>query len=107
MAGGMPARCRVIVLAVAPGKGAGTRARRHGMTAIPHTGEAIEDTLWRPFYQHSLRQQPLVIAGAHGSTVVDAQGKEYLDAMAGLWCVNVGYGQQRLVDAAAAQMQRL
>jgi len=65
------------------------------------------DTLWRPFTQHALRQQPLVMVAGHGSTVVDDTGKEYIDAMAGLWCVNVGFGQERLVQAAANQMRQL
>jgi len=34
-----------------------------------------------------------------GATVVDVDGTEYLDAMAGLWCVNIGYGRP---DARAA-----
>jgi putrescine aminotransferase len=37
----------------------------------------------------------------------DSDGHKILDAMSGLWCVNVGYGQQALVDAAARQMQEL
>ncbi|MHB1005526.1 MAG: aminotransferase family protein [Chloroflexota bacterium] len=65
------------------------------------------DTLWRPFYQHALKQQPLVIAEGRGCLVWDTEGKEYLDAMAGLWCVNVGFGQERLAEAAAEQMRRL
>jgi len=65
------------------------------------------DTLWRPFTQHALRQQPLVMVAGHGCTVVDDTGKEYIDAMAGLWCVNVGFGQERLVQAAANQMRQL
>ncbi len=65
------------------------------------------DALWRPFTQHALKQRPLMIAEGHGSTVIDTEGKEYIDAMAGLWCVNVGYGQERLVEAAATQMRRL
>jgi adenosylmethionine-8-amino-7-oxononanoate aminotransferase len=69
--------------------------------------EATLDTLWRPFTQHALRQQPLVIAEGRGCTLLDADGNEYLDAMAGLWCVNVGYGQERLVEAGAEQMRKL
>src|SRR5690242_16641674 len=65
------------------------------------------DTLWRPFTQHALRQQPLVMTGGSGCTVVDSEGREYLDAFAGLWCVNLGYGQERLIDAATAQLRRL
>ncbi len=51
---------------------------------------AALDALWRPFTQHALRQQPLVIVEGRGCTVIDAAGNEYLDAMAGLWCVNAG-----------------
>ena len=48
----------------------------------------------------------MIVAG-HGSTVVDADGTEYLDAMAGLWCVNTGYGRTEPADVAAAQMHAL
>ena len=75
--------------------------------AITAEPERALDTLWRPFTQHALRQKPLVIVEGRGSTVVDEDGTEYLDAMAGLWCVNVGYGRERLVEAAAQQMRRL
>ncbi|MCY0870573.1 MAG: aminotransferase [Firmicutes bacterium] len=37
----------------------------------------------------------------------DIEGREYLDAAAGLWCVNVGYGRNELVKAAMSQMQEL
>src|SRR5438067_265891 len=69
--------------------------------------EAALDALWRPFTQHALRQAPFVIVEGRGCTLVDAEGKEYLDAMAGLWCVNVGYGQERLVEAATTQLRQL
>jgi taurine-pyruvate aminotransferase len=61
-----------------------------------------------PIVQHKqLERQQLVVAGAHDSTIVDANGTEYLDAMAGLWCVNIGYGRTELAAVAAAQMQAL
>ncbi len=50
---------------------------------------------------------PIVVVGGRGSTLWDEDGKLYLDALAGLWCVNVGYGRQELADAAADQMSRL
>jgi len=50
---------------------------------------------------------PLVVATGHGTRVRDRAGREYLDAAAGLWCVNVGYGRRELADAAAAEMARL
>jgi adenosylmethionine-8-amino-7-oxononanoate aminotransferase len=48
-----------------------------------------------------------VLESASGAFLRDAAGNELLDAFSGLWCVNVGYGQQSIVDAATAQMQKL
>jgi putrescine aminotransferase len=48
-----------------------------------------------------------IITRAEGVYVWDAEGHKLLDAFAGLWCVNVGYGRQELVAAAARQMQEL
>jgi len=46
-----------------------------------------------------------VIRSAHGSTLVDEDGREILDGLAGLWCTNVGYGRQEIADAVAEQMR--
>ena len=48
-----------------------------------------------------------VITHAEGVYLWDGKGRRYLDAMAGLWCVNVGYGRRELVAAAAEQMMEL
>lgn len=48
-----------------------------------------------------------VITRASGVTLVDSEGCEILDAMAGLWCVNLGYGRDELADVAARQMREL
>jgi putrescine aminotransferase len=48
-----------------------------------------------------------VIVRADGPYIYDAEGNEILDAMAGLWCVNVGYGRHELAEAAYAQMKEL
>jgi putrescine aminotransferase len=50
---------------------------------------------------------PIVMAGGRGSTLWDEDGKLYLDALAGLWCVNVGYGRRELAQVAAEQIERL
>src|SRR3984957_5461231 len=42
-----------------------------------------------------------------GSTVYDEDGRAYIDAMAGLWCVNVGYGRREIADALHEQTLRL
>ncbi len=49
----------------------------------------------------------LVMVEANGSRIIDASGQEFIDAAAGLWCVNVGYGRREISDAIAAQSQKL
>jgi putrescine---pyruvate transaminase len=53
------------------------------------------------------KQGTRIITRAEGVYVWDAEGNKLLDAFAGLWCVNVGYGRQELVEAAARQMREL
>lgn len=48
-----------------------------------------------------------LLTSARGATVVDGEGRELLDGFAGLWCVNAGYGQESVVEAAAQQMRAL
>ena len=48
-----------------------------------------------------------LLSKAKGARVWDSQGHELIDGFAGLWCVNAGYGQQSVVDAATSQMQDL
>ena len=48
-----------------------------------------------------------IITRAQGATLIDSDGNEYLDGMAGLWCVNIGYGRSELAEAAARQMREL
>jgi putrescine aminotransferase len=48
-----------------------------------------------------------VIVRAQGTHLWDSEGNRIIDGMAGLWCVNVGYGRRELADAAFAQMQEL
>ena len=48
-----------------------------------------------------------VITRADGVYLTDSDGKRLLDAMAGLWCVNIGYGRVELADAARRQMLQL
>jgi putrescine aminotransferase len=48
-----------------------------------------------------------LITRAEGCTIHDADGNAILDGMAGLWCVNAGYGREELARAAYEQMQEL
>jgi adenosylmethionine-8-amino-7-oxononanoate aminotransferase len=53
------------------------------------------------------RRGPTILESGHGAYLRDSEGKELLDAFSGLWCVNVGYGHESIVRAAAEQMARL
>ena len=48
-----------------------------------------------------------VIISAKGNYVIDSENNKILDMMAGLWCVNIGYGRKELADVAYEQMQLL
>jgi len=48
-----------------------------------------------------------VISKAQGVYIYDNDGNKILDAMSGLWCVNMGYGQQKIIDAVNKQMHEL
>ena len=58
-------------------------------------------------YRQHERRGVRVLASAEGATLVDSEGHRLLDGFAGLWCVNVGYGHDSIVEAAAEQMRRL
>jgi len=64
---------------------------------------------WHPFMDTAdLGMEDLrLISSAQGSHIWDSDGNKILDGMAGLWCVNVGYGRDEISDAAAAQMKEL
>ena len=50
---------------------------------------------------------PLIIERGQGVYIYDTDGKPYIEGMAGLWCTALGYGNEELVEAAAAQMRKL
>ncbi|MBE1206717.1 aspartate aminotransferase family protein [Aminobacter carboxidus] len=62
-----------------------------------------------PFTDHKeLREVgSRMITRAEGPFIYDSEGTELLDGMAGLWCVNVGYGRDELAEAAYAQMKEM
>ena len=53
------------------------------------------------------RDGPLVITEGKGIHVYDTAGKEYIEGLAGLWCTALGFGEERLVEAATTQMRKL
>jgi L-2,4-diaminobutyrate transaminase len=54
-----------------------------------------------------LRTGPRIMAEGAGLTLTDTTGRKYLDAVAGLWCVAIGYGRTEVAEAMAAQSRRL
>jgi putrescine aminotransferase len=58
-------------------------------------------------FQALARKGSRVIERADDIYLWDTDGKKILDAMSGLWCVNVGYGQRALIDAATKQLETL
>ncbi|HEX4766154.1 MAG TPA: aspartate aminotransferase family protein [Lichenihabitans sp.] len=80
------------------------------MTVLPNSLQA-RDVAFMIHPITNLRRHektgPIVIERGAGIHVFDDQGREYIEAMAGLWSVAVGFDEPRLVAAAARQMQRL
>jgi len=66
--------------------------------------------VFHPFSVAQNHQQSgatMMARSAEGCWITDDAGNRYLDAMAGLWCVNVGYGRERIADALADQARQL
>ncbi|MFC6671086.1 aspartate aminotransferase family protein [Marinobacterium aestuariivivens] len=64
---------------------------------------------WHPFTDTAAlnRKGARVIVRGEGVYVWDSEGNRILDGMAGLWCVNLGYGRRELIDAAKHQLDEL
>lgn len=79
------------------------------MTKIKESEDYI--TKDREYVWHSMRpyspDSTMIAKKAEGSWVTDHKGNKYLDAMAGLWCVNVGYGRTELAEAAFEQLKEM
>lgn len=58
-------------------------------------------------YQHFAKEGSTLFCKAKGHIIHDTDGKSYLDGMAGLWCVNIGHGNEELIDHMAEQARDL
>jgi L-2,4-diaminobutyrate transaminase len=73
-------------------------------------GEIDRRHVFHPFSvlaEHEAAGPRRMMVAGQGSTLTDDQGRTYIDAMAGLWCVNVGYGRPEIAEALARQTLRL
>jgi 4-aminobutyrate--pyruvate transaminase len=50
---------------------------------------------------------PIILERGKGIFVYDNRGRDYIDGLAGLWCVSLGYNEERLVEAATKQLREL
>jgi beta-alanine--pyruvate transaminase len=74
------------------------------VATLPNSLEAF----WLPFTaQRAFRGAPRMFVGAKGMHYTLDDGRSVLDGIAGLWCVNAGHGQRKIVEAIQAQAERL
>ena len=80
------------------------------MTIMPNSIEG-RDIAYQMHPNVNLRKYEktggLVIESGDGIYVTDNNGKRYIEGMAGLWCVALGFGEKRLAEVAKAQMEKL
>ena len=78
---------------------------------IEDVRQAIKDNVWLHYTNmKAVREssdKPLVLVKGEGSTVWDSEGTAYLDCLAGIYSVNVGYGRQEIADAMMAQLEQI
>ena len=66
------------------------------------------DAFWMPFTANrQFKANPRMLARAEGMNYWTADGREVLDAVAGLWCVNAGHGRREITEAVARQLQTM
>jgi beta-alanine--pyruvate transaminase len=71
------------------------------------TPEAMK-AFWLPMTPNrAFRAKPRLFVAAEGMHYVEPDGRRILDGMAGLWCVNAGHGQKRIVEAIQTQAAKL
>lgn len=82
-------------------------ASTHNLTAEWQTVDAKHHL--QPFTDYSAlhRKGAMIITRAEGVYIYDSDGNQILDGMAGLWCVNIGYGRAELGDIARKQILEL
>jgi beta-alanine--pyruvate transaminase len=80
----------------------------HAATSnTPLTREAME-AFWLPMTPNrQFKSRPRLFVGAEGMHYLTQAGRRILDGMAGLWCVNAGHGQRRIVEAIQTQAAKL
>ncbi|MDW0114119.1 aspartate aminotransferase family protein [Sporosarcina saromensis] len=69
--------------------------------------EKDRENVWHHISAYNEKNPPMVVEKGEGAWITDHKGDRYLDGMAGLWAVNVGYGREEMAQAAYEQMKKL
>ncbi len=82
-----------------------TISARHNLTLE----EMDKESLFHPYTALAQHMQtgPRIITEGKGVYLKDLNGREYIDALAGLWCVNIGYGRNEIAEAVKEQLEKL
>ena len=66
------------------------------------------EAFWMPFTANrQFKAKPRILARASGMHYFTPEGRQILDAVAGLWCVNAGHGRPEIRDAVSHQLETL
>ena len=78
---------------------------------MPHTNAQARDlnNLFHPYTNLKLLEEtgPLIIERGQGVRLYDTAGRDYIEALSGLWCTALGWGDNELAETAAEQMRKL
>lgn len=82
------------------------------MTNFKDLAQADQDHVLHPFthlkdYAAGQSGEPRIVTGGKGMYITDQHGREIIDAFAGLYCMNIGYGREEVADAIYAQAKQL
>jgi beta-alanine--pyruvate transaminase len=78
------------------------------MTQAPPLSRADMESLWLPFTANrQFKSAPRLLARASGMHYWTADGRQILDGVAGLWCVNAGHARREITEAVARQLETL
>src|ERR1700726_187373 len=76
------------------------------LTPAPATGDL--DAFWMPFTANrQFKANPRLLARAEGMYYWTADGREVLDGVAGLWCVNAGHSRREITEAVTKQLSTM
>jgi 4-aminobutyrate--pyruvate transaminase len=79
------------------------------MTVLGNQAVRDIETVLHPYTNLAAHRDtgPLMLERGKGVFVYDSRGKDYLEGMAGLWCLSLGHSNEELIEAATAQLRKL